>query len=134
MRLLACDSHGNPVWETWEDLAAEIDAVEVSLWAKASGADDYFDEPTLSEGDKKANRELHELRGRRGFDPREAVDVKAWSRLSEWQRMVASLSLAHSLDPGSLMQMDYVFLRGMLARANMNAREAEQRARDQARR
>ena len=128
LRLLAVDDSGSPVWETWEELADEVDAGEIDEWARASGADRHFSEPDLDEADRRRNANLMEMRGVGGFDLNEAVDAKAYGRLSPYDRMVTQLALGFHLDPYWLRKLDYPMLRGMLAKANMDAKAAEHTA------
>ena len=131
LRLLAVDSQGRSVWNSFDELAEDLTGDDVSLWAERSGANDHFAEPELDDWDREKNRQVMALRGQMGFgNNNEMRDQKAWESMDPFRQMVIQLSLAHSLDPHSLMKMDYAFIRGMLAKANLNAREQERRARN----
>ena len=131
LRILSQDALGAPVWASYEDLCQDLTASDVRLWAAESGAERHFEEPELGEDDLRRNETLMEMRGEFGtVDKQEIRDVKAWGALSPFQQMVVQLSLGFHLDPRSLMEMDYAFLRGMLGKANIDARQAQLEARN----
>ena len=124
LRILSQDALGAPVWASYEDLCQDLSSADVRLWAAESGAEGHFDEAEVDDDDLRRQKKAQELRGGSGLpDQREIRDVKAWSSLSEFERMVAQLSLAYHLDPLNLMKLDYKFVRGMLAKASMDQRE-----------
>lgn len=131
LRLLAVDSNGRPVWESFEEMAGEVGAGDVEDWARASKVTEYFSEPEITDEDRRLNANLRRLRGEGevlNADAGEIRDVKSWERLSPFQQMVAQLSLGFHLNPESLMRMDYAMLRGMLAKASIDQRVQKARS------
>ena len=135
LRILSQDANGEPVWDSFLEMASEIGLDDIEQWAEESGVTKYFSEPEITDEDRRLNANLRQLRGEGDVlhaDAGEIRDVKSWERLSPFQQMVAQLSLGYHLNPESLMRLDYAMLRGMLAKASIDQRVQKAKAKSNA--
>ena len=133
MHLLCVDVNGVRIWESFEDFCAEVDPQTVEHWARVSGTDAHLSEPEDTDEDwERLHKAASRVPGAMGIvSPlagAEIRDRKAYDRLTPYERMAVDLAVHLKINPGDLLLLDYVVLRGLLAKVNLDGREAERRA------
>ena len=133
MHLLCVDADGQRIWASFEDFCAEMDPRCVAEWARASGAERHLSEPEDTEEDwARLHKAAARIPGVAGIvNPMAGAEIrdrKAYDRLTPYERMAVDLAVHLKVDPGALLKLDYVLLRGLLAKVNLDGREAERRA------